>query len=173
MLKAPALVSVSRDGSRMFDRSANVIADARTGETIATIAAPNRARSEMLYDGRVAMTFMDARNVPHLRTFTRDGKPLHEVVFPKVVMIGIAGETENGKLIVSERWSTSFVVDLASGVVERTLTGIAGPLPRWSDDPRLIRYAADQEFVGVDAKEKLVVWKNEGRASARPLLPSR
>ena len=165
-------VSVSGDGSRMLIRGANVIADGRTAETIATIDTRNVTHSEMLYDGRVAAITLDDR-MPHLRTFERDGTPRHVVAFPNTRTIWIAGETENGKLILAAYGKTMYVVDLARGAIEQRLDGIRGPVPRWSADPRLMRYGADQELVGIDAKGRLVAWKNIGRASARPLLHSR
>lgn len=163
--------SVSGDGTRMFVRGANVIADGRTGETIAEIQLENVSSSEMLFDGRVALVTHDGL-VPHLRTYDRDGALRHDVPFTKVRGVWIVGETENGKLILAAHGRTMYVVNLASGTIEQTLEGVRGPMPQWSATPRLMRYAADQEFVGVDRNGKLVVWKNEGRASARPLLLS-
>jgi len=166
-------VSVSGDGARMFIRGSNVIADGRTGETIAEIKTENLSSSRMLFDGRVALVTHDGL-VPHLRIYDRDGAPRRDVAFPKVRSVGIVGETENGKLILASYTArTTFVVDPTSGVIEQTLEGVKGPMPQWSADPRLMRYAADQEFVGVNTSGKLVAWKNEGRASARPLLLSR
>ena len=159
--------SVSGDGARMFVRGANVIADGRTGETIAEIQAEN-ASSEMLFDGSVALiTYVG--DLSHLRTYDRDGALRHDVPITKVRGVWIVGETESGKLILAAHGKTMYVVDLASGAIEQKLEGVRGPMPQWSADPRLMRYAADQEFVGVDTNGKLVVWKNEGRASARPL----
>jgi hypothetical protein len=165
-------VSVSGDGARMFVRGANVIADGRTGQTIAEIAASDVSSSAMLFDGSVALVSY-GRGVPHLRTYDRDGAPRHDVAFPNVRSVWIAGEIENGKLILTVHGRTMCVVDLASGSIEQRLENVRGPMPHWSTDPRLIRYAADQEFVAVDKNGKLIVWKNEGRASARPLLSSR
>ena len=164
--------AVSGDGSRMFLRGANAIVDGRTAETIATIDATNARQSVMLHDGRVALITVDG-DVPHLRTFERDGTPRHDVTFPNADASWIAGETENGKLILSAYYKRTYVVDLAGGAIEQTIEGVRGPMQRLSADPRLMRFAADQELVAVDKNGKLVVWKNEGRASARPLLPSR
>jgi hypothetical protein len=165
-------VSVSGDGSRMFIRGANEIADGRTAATIAKIDAANITHSTMLYDGRVALITRDA-GVPHLRTYERDGKPRHDVAFPNVRAIWIAAEMEDGKLILAAYGKTMYVFDLASGVIEKKLDGIRGPVPRWGIDPRLARFAADQELVAIDAKGKLVLWKHEGRTAVRPLLASR
>lgn len=163
--------SVSGDGARMFVRGTNVIADGLTGETIAAIQAENVASSEMLFDGSVALiAFVD--DLSHLRIYDRNGALRHDVPFTKVRGVWIVGETENGKLILAAHGRTMYVVDLASGAIEQTLDGVRGPMPRWSADPRLMRYAADQEFVGMDRNGKLIVWKNKGRASARPLLLS-
>jgi hypothetical protein len=164
-------VAVSRDGSRMFIRGLNVIADGRTAETIAQLSAPGLKVSEMLNDGRVAIVEREGE-VVHLRTFERDGTPRHVVPFPGVRAIWIAGETESGKLILAAYGRTMWVVDLARGVVEKSVPGVRGPLPRWGAvDPRLIRY--EGELAGVDSNGKLVAWKSEGRTAVRPLLQSR
>ncbi|HET8772584.1 MAG TPA: hypothetical protein VFP80_02285, partial [Thermoanaerobaculia bacterium] len=158
MLPAPGLgVAVSGDGSRMFVREANVIADGRTGETIAQLTAPRVVVGEMLYDGRVALITQE-KDGPHLRTYERDGTARHDVPFPGVRFIRIAAETEDGKLILAAYGKTMYVVDLGTGVIEHTLPGIRGPSPRWSPDPRLPRFAAGQDLVGLDAKGKLIVW---------------
>lgn len=162
-------VSVSGDGSRMFVRGPNVIADGRTAEPIATLDMWNVVHAAMLYDGRLALITYD-RGVPHLRTFDRDGAPRHDVAFPGVRSIWIAGETANGKLILAAYGRSVYVVDLGTGAIERKLAGVRGPTPNWSDEPRLIRYAADQELVGVDASGKLIVWSTT-RPTPRPLLP--
>ncbi len=167
-LAAPGLgVSASGDGSRMFVREANVIVDGRTGETIAQLEVPRVVFSEMLYDGRVALITKEADG-PHLRTFERDGTPRHDVPFPQVRFIRIAAETEDGKLILAAHGKTMYVVDLATGVIERELPGIRGPVPRSSADPRLIRFAAGQELVGLDAKGRLIIWSTV-RPTPRPL----
>ena len=165
-------VSVSGDGSRMLLNAVDVIADARTGETIAQIAGALSWSQEMLHDGRVALMLREG-GMPRLRLYDRDGTLRHVVPFPGARVVWIAAETENGKLILAGHGKTMYVVDLASGVVERKLEGLHGPVPRWSVDPRLIRFAADQELVSVDAKGNLVTWKSEGRVGVRPLLPSR
>lgn len=169
VLPAPGLgVAVSGDGSRMFVREANVIADGRTGETIAQLAVPRVAAGEMLYDGHVALITKEADG-PHLRTFDRDGAPRHDVPFPKVRFLRIAAETEDGKLILSAYGRTMYVVDLATGAIEHRLPGVQGPSPRWSPDPHLPRFAAGQELVGLDEKGKLITW-SVARPTPRPLF---
>lgn len=160
-------VSVSGDGSRIFVREANVIADGRTGETIVQLAVPRVLLGEMLYDGRVALITQEADG-PHLRTFARDGTPRHDVPFPKVRFIRIAAETEDGKLILAAHGRTMYVVDLATGVLEHTIPGVRGPTPRWTTDPRLPRFAAGQELVGLDEQGKLITW-SVARPTPRPL----
>jgi len=165
MTRNPA--SVSGDGSRMLVRGSNVIADGRTGETLVQLDVPTVRHGEMLHDGRVALITRDG-GTPHLRTFERDGTPRHDVAFPNARSIWIAAETDNGKLILTAFGKTTYVVNLASGVIERKLEGIRGPVPRWSGDPRLVRFAADQELVGVDTNGKLIAWSTT-RAETRPL----
>ncbi|HEX6096820.1 MAG TPA: hypothetical protein VF432_10895 [Thermoanaerobaculia bacterium] len=150
-------VSVSGDGSRMFLPTLNAIADGRTGETLAQLAVANVTDSEVLHDGRVVLITREP-GAYHLRTFERDGTPRHDVPL-RQAPIWIAAETETGKLILAEHGKTMVVVDLARGAIERTLPGIRGPIPRWSRDPRLPRYAADQQFAAIDAKGKLTFWR--------------
>lgn len=161
-------VSVSGDGSRMFVQGANVIADGRTAEPIVTLDVPNVTDAAMLYDGSVALIAY-ADGVPHLRTFGPDGTPRYGVAFDGVRSIWIAAETEDGKLILAAYGKTVYVVDLTTGAIERKLDGVRGPSPGWSDEPRLTRYARDQEFVGVDASGKLILWSTS-RPAPRPLL---
>lgn len=174
MVEAPRqAVSASRDGSRMLILgSASIIADGRTGATIAQLPTAQVHDAKMLRDGRVARVER-VGGVPHLRTYERDGAPRHDVPFPGVRSIWIAGETEDGKLILAAFGKTMIVVDLATGAVEQKLGGLRGPVPSWTADPRLVLYGADQELVGVDAGGKLVAWKHEGRTAVRPLLRSR
>jgi hypothetical protein len=160
-------VSVSGDGARMYVRGANLIADGRTGETIAQLPVAHVTDGEMLHDGRVAL-IERVGAVPHLRTFDRDGAPRHDLPFPGVRSLWIAAETGNGKLILAAFGKTMIVVDIATGTVERTLQGLRGPLPRWTPDPRLARFAADQELVGMDERGKLVTW-SPSRPAPRPL----
>ncbi len=159
-------VSVSGDGSRMFIRGANIVADGRTAQTIATLNAPHATHSAMLYDGRVAMIVLE-NGAPHLRTFGSEGAPQHDVAFPNTRSLWIAGETENGKLLLAAFGRTMYVVDLGSGAIERKLEGVRGPLPRWWGEPRLTRFGANQELVGTKAGA-LVAWNTSG--SVRPIL---
>lgn len=160
LVRAPRQpVSATRDGSRIFIRGANVIADGRTGATVAAIAG-NVVHSAMLNGGRLAVVTHDG-TVPQLRTFEPDGTPRHTVSFPNIRSIWIAAETEDGKLILAGHGKTMIVVDHATGVVEKTVSGVRGPMPRWSADPRLVRFAADQQLAGVDANGKLLYWSPE------------
>lgn len=163
----PNAASVSGDGSRMFIRGANVILDGRTGATVATLVIPESVNSGMLYDGRVAAATREA-GVPHLRIFAPDGTPLHDIAFPAHRGIWIGAETEEGKLILAATDRRTVVVDLATGTVERTLI-LRGAVPGWGGDAHLPRFAAGQELVAVDAKERLVVW-SLARPDVRPLL---
>jgi hypothetical protein len=108
----------------------------------------------MLGDGGIAMITSDPR--PHLRTFERDGTPRHVVEIAEEIRF--AGETENGKLILAGLGKTMYVFDLAGGRIERRLEGIRGPMPRSGADPRLARYAANQEFAGVK-DGALAMWR--------------
>lgn len=162
-------VHVSRDGSRMFVPGLNVIADARTGAVLARIGMTGVMPSRMLHDGRVAILERPA-GAARLRIYDREGVLRHDIALPQARRHRIAGETEEGKLLLASSGPRMVVVDAARGVIERTLEGIRGPIPQWTVDPRLIRYAAGQELAAVDAKGALVTW-SVARPVPRPLLP--
>jgi len=164
-------VAVSGDGSRMLVLKANLIVDGRTGATLATLPRQVFAPAAMLSDGSVAGVVYE--NGPHLRLFAPDGRLLHDLPMPRERHLYIGGEIEGGKLFLVSQGGTTYVVDAARGAVVRRLDGVRAAWIRLSADPRLIRYAADQELVGSNAKGELVLWKHEGRAEARPLLQSR
>ena len=165
-------VTVSGDGSRMFVRQANVLLDGRTGETIAQLDLPGFFSGAVLHDGRLAVVTRDERG-SHLRIFERDGTPRHDLAFPQYRALWISAQTEDGKLILAAPDRRTVVADVVTGTVERTLTDVRGPDPMGWLDPRLPRFAADQEFVALDGKGTLILWKNEGRTVVRPLFPSR
>lgn len=160
-------VSVSGDATRMFVQGPNLIIDARTGATIAPVEPRHFVSASMLHDGSVAGISLE--NGPHLRLYAPDGTPRHDIALTGERMVWIAAETETGKLILAARGGTMYVVDVAAGTIAQKLA-LRGPFPPPSADPRLTRYGADQELVSRDANGRLVVWKHEGRAPARPLL---
>ena len=162
--------SVSADGTRLFVGGPNVIADGRTGAPIATIPG-TYVTARMLHDGTVAGISYET-GTPHLHLYAPDGRRLHDLALAPTRNVWIAGEIEGGKLILATV-GAMYVVDVQRGAVERKLEQVTGPLPRNTADPRLIRYGADQELVGRGKGRRLVVWKHEGRAEARPLLQSR
>ncbi len=164
-------ISVSGDGSRMFVRGPNVIADARTGATIAPVDRdldPDRYSSaSMLHDGRVAAISYAART-PRLRLYAPDGTRTAEIALQPARSVWISGEIEGGRLILTAHRGTMYVIDVARGVIEQRLDGVNGPRPRFSADPRLIVYAADRDLIARKGKD-LIVWNANGRAAARPL----
>jgi hypothetical protein len=162
--------SVSADGTRLFVGGPNVIADGRTGATIAAIPGTYIV-ARMLHDGGVAGISHES-GVPHLHLYAPDGRRLHDLALAPARNVWISGEIEGGKLLLATI-GAMYVVDVPRGAIVRKREQITGPLPRNSPDPRLIRYGATQEFVARGKGRRLVVWKHEGRAEARPLLQSR
>jgi hypothetical protein len=165
------VVSVSGDGTRMFLRGPNVIADAHSGATIARLDAERYGVASMLHDGSVVAAAF-AKGTARVHIYGPDGVRRHELTLPGTAGLWIAGEVEGGKVLLATRRGM-LVVDVNRGTIVQKLDGVRGPMPRFSADPRLIRYAANEELVGRADDGKLVVWKHEGRAEARPLLQSR
>ena len=151
-------VAVSSDGTRMFILGANVIADARTAATIAPLPATNILHATVLQDGSVAGVTYE-KPVVHLRTFSADGQARYDVPVPGAKNLWICGEMEGGKLILAGSGKGMMVFDTQRGVIERTLPDVKGPFPRFSTDPRLPRYAANQKFLAADANGKLSNWE--------------
>lgn len=161
-------ITVSGDGTRMFLRGKNMIADVHSGTIIAALDPARYNVASMLHDGSVVAAAF-ANGGAHVHIYGPDGEHRHELTLPKTPGLWISGEVEGGKVLLATR-SGMVVIDVNSGTVVRRVDGVRGPMPRFSADPRLIRYAADQELVGRTEDGKLVVWKHEGRAEARPLL---
>ena len=155
-------ISISGDGTRMFLRGPNLIVDARTAAVVANLGTERFTTAAMLHDGTVAA--VQPGSVPHLRLHARDGRLLHDLPVPGERNVWVAAEVEGGKLILTSRSGTTYVVDVVRGAIERRLPGLRGP---YQASARLIRYGAGQELVG-RTREGLVAWKLDG--SARPLL---
>lgn len=160
--------SVSGDGSRMFLRADRIIADGRTGATIARLPKGEGRpfATAMLNDGRVALAGR-TKATTILRIYTRDGALQREVTMP-VREAWIVGERTDGKLLLlgfntvtrepNGRGRTMFLVDLNRGTIDRTLPDVRGPVLGWSPDPRLVRYDANAKLAAVDASGKLMFW---------------
>lgn len=174
-------ISVSRgDGSTMFVRNAGLILDGRTGETTGTIPSEDVATAAVLHDGTVAVVAQSGEG-RLIRTYDRTGAQRTAVALPGVSWAVIAGETDNGRLLVIAREGTfhpgtapsgepaMYVIDLAQRRVESRIDGVRGPIPHWSPDPRLDRYASGQDFAAVDRDGKLVAW-SLARPEPRPML---
>lgn len=158
-------VSVSGDGTRLWLRGAGTIVDGRSVKPIAQLPIPGQPMSVMLHDGSVAATSWN-EGQSRLLLFAPDGGPLHDLLIPSEGRAFVVGETTDGKLILrTNRQITGqvgtgrsmLVVDLTSGVIERTVPDVNGPLPSWSE-PRAARYEAGVRFVAVDAKGELITW---------------
>jgi ABC-type transport system involved in multi-copper enzyme maturation permease subunit len=160
-------VSVSGDGSRMYLRGDRVIADGRTGATIATVPSGDESpwASAMLTDGRV-VTIERAGAGARLSIYSRDGVQQHQLRLP-MPSAWLSGERADGKAIVvglgplnagGKRNASVFLVDLNRGVIERTLANTRGPLPSWSSDPRLAYYDANAKLAAIGPNGKLTYW---------------
>lgn len=174
-------ISASRgDGSTMFVRDVGLILDGRTAETVGTIPSEDVTSSVVLHDGTVAVVARSGEG-RQIRTYDRTGAHRATVALPGASSASIAGETDNGRLLVAGRGGSfrpgqapsgeqaMFVVDLAKGSVELKVDGVRGPMPQWSPDPRLDRYASGQDFAALDRNGKLVAW-SLARPEPRPLL---
>ncbi|HVG24708.1 MAG TPA: hypothetical protein VND45_11180 [Thermoanaerobaculia bacterium] len=161
-------VAASADGSRLMLMKVNLILDGRTGATLATIPPQAFTPGTMLADGRVAGIVYE--NGPRVRVFAQDGRMLHDIAMPGERQVYIAGETEGGKLLLATLRAKMYVVDLATGAVVQRLAGVHGGWMTWSADPRLKRFATDQDLVGVGRGRKLVQWSPRAGGTVRPLL---
>jgi hypothetical protein len=161
-------ISVSRNATRMFVRGPNLIVDGRTGAVLGAIGSERYSSASMLSDGSVA-AISRAGQGPRLQLFGRDGRLRHEVPLMPARSHWITGEVEGGKVILAAHGGTMYVVDVATGKIARKLDGVSGPFPRFSADPRLIRFGAGQELVG-RRDGRLVAWSASGGAAPRALL---
>ncbi|HEX6083299.1 MAG TPA: hypothetical protein VF266_02160 [Thermoanaerobaculia bacterium] len=161
-------VSVSGDGTRMFVRGPNVIADARSGAAIATLDAERYGAASMLHDGSVVAAAF-AKGAARVHLYGPDGVRRHELTLPGTPGLWITGEVEGGRVLLTTRHGM-LVVDVNRGVIVRKLDGVRGPTPHLGADPRLVRYGASEELVGRTEKGQLVLWQPEGQAAPRPLL---
>jgi len=170
-------LSVSGDGSRILHLGGNRILDGRTAQPIARVqfaGRPIRAEKgpslgrnrDLLHDGTLVAVTTGEDGSAQLETFSRDGQPQHTVTFPGVRRLLLAGEIEGGKLILAMGEPNTprttigrgmIVFDLKRGVIERVMKDIRGPLPRLND-PGVVRYAAEQPLVALNAQGKLVTW---------------
>jgi hypothetical protein len=155
-------ISISGDGTRMFLRGPNLIVDGRTGAAVANVGTERFTTAAMLHDGSVAAVLPGP--APRLRLHGRDGRLLYDLPVPGEQNVWVAAEAEGGKLILTSRSGTTYVVDVARGAIERKLPGLRGP---YRPSARLLRYGADQELVG-RTRDGLVAWRLDG--SMRPLM---
>ena len=162
-LEGGAVLSASGDGSRMLLRR-DVIADGRTAQTIATLPAwpATMNRPRMLHDGSIARTGVVA-GTAHAQILNAEGALLHDVVLPDVRNAVVADATADRKLIVLGSREVgkdrrTFVIDMASGKLERTMAGIRGPYHWWASDPR--RTPFHGELLSTDASGDLIAWNH-------------
>ncbi|HEX2120806.1 MAG TPA: hypothetical protein VHL59_04115 [Thermoanaerobaculia bacterium] len=157
-----AAISTSLDGSRLLIRGAGVIADGRSGATIATlpVKARNSFANAMMSDGTVAVVHA-TNGVARLYTFSRDGQPLGQVVLPGVSAGWLIGQIGDDRIVVGG-WDRAhnhktYVVDIARGAVERRVDGFKSGPAEWHE-PQLRRFAEDQPIAGVDASGRVALW---------------
>ena len=152
------LLMASADGARLLV-DAKTVVNGRTGQTLLTLppwpALEQRAR--MLSDGSVARTGV-VRGTTHVQIIDLSGAVQSEIVLNGMRHALIVGEAEGKKLLVYGRKATGlprtgFVIDLASGKIDRTVANPDGWWPRWGTDPRASIIPANA-----------IDWKVKGRA---------
>jgi hypothetical protein len=172
------LIALSADGSRMLIKKQGILADGRTGATIATLATGTDDSfwaSTMLSDGRTVIGrrstgtgTISASRSTLMTIYAPDGEKQHEVAVPDHLMI--VGEREGGKVVLmglsnadlpsdNAEGRSMYLVDVNRGVLEKTVRDTKGPAPQWSADPRLVRYSANTRFAAVDKQGKLTYWQ--------------
>ena len=174
------LRSASGDGSLLFNGQRHVV-DGRTVATVAMLPewSAEGQRGRMLHDGSVVRTGRIG-GAAHLQIFGRDGTLRHEAALPGAEFAFVSAATSDGKLVVAgSRWSgrevtarQTYVVDIASGKIERVLNGVRALWPAWETDARSAAYPAGADMLGTDETGRSVSWKTKGRAAARPLVAS-
>lgn len=161
-------IGLSADGTTMLVRHHGVIADARTGATLATIpvSGGNDMTNAMLSDGQVASMARDDRGTT-LRFYRKDGTLRHQTRVENFRIGWVWSETRDGKLLlatsskpgdVTKRGRSMVVVDVASGNVERVIPALFAGMPTWGGDGRLPLINASQRLAGVDGEGNLVLW---------------
>ncbi|HEX7705377.1 MAG TPA: hypothetical protein VF701_02865 [Thermoanaerobaculia bacterium] len=148
------------------------IIDGRSGELIATIPISSRFPhgTAMLHDGRVGV-IETSPEMSRLSLYSPAGEPAGSVALAPGVVGSLAGETQDGALILStirakkegefgfdESSRAMVVIDLASLTVRRHVAGIRGPYSQFTADSRLPMYAADSTFMAIGAKNQAVLW---------------
>lgn len=170
-------VRASADASRILVTRSGLVADGRTGAPIVQLPVRTNGRyhSAIMSDGTIAMIRRDGEQTK-LFLFAADGTPRRQIVLPTYTQL-VVGETDGNKLIVigadkpiqdSARKRMTFVIDTARGTIERTLTGLRGPLPV-DGDPRLAHYGASERLVAQKDDGRLVTW-NAQTGEVRELL---
>jgi len=165
---------ISPDGTRLFLAASGILADAHTGATLATLPVTTKIAfaTAVLRDGSIAI-IKDSR----VHVFAANGTPVRQIALP-TRRGWISGEVDGGKLIVlgldasNDEGSGSgrrmFVIDVARGVVERTMNDLKGPVPDWSD-LSTPQFRANQQLAAVNAERKLVLWNpSTGAVTAFP-----
>jgi hypothetical protein len=151
-------LTASRDGSRLLI-DANTVLNARTGETLFMLPqwTALAQRSRMLPDGSIARTGV-VGGANHVQIIDPNGAVQNEVVLAGMRHALIVGESEGNKLLVVGRKGTSlprtgFVIDLATGKIDRTVPNPDGWWPKSGTDPRTSVIPANA-----------IEWKVKGRA---------
>lgn len=160
-------ISMSPDGSTMLVRASGVVADARTGEPVATLPIALRSpfASAILAGNRIAVVDSSS-GTPVLHLFTHAGEAVAEIQLPQVDRAWITAQTSDGKLLLMGRSIHAgrtdrgmLVVDPTSGELERFMPGVMGPVARPIRETRLQTFAADAWLAGIDEDRQIVLWK--------------
>jgi ABC-type transport system involved in multi-copper enzyme maturation permease subunit len=149
---------VTGDGSRILLRPAAEVVDMRSGATVAALPIKREKVFfiTMLRDGSTIVT-RDSK----LYHFDPTGKLAGEVPLP-VKAAGVAGQIGASKLLLGvtgqdpSQWRM-LIVDLATHKLERTVDGVLGPVPAWTE-PVMRQFPEDATFIGIDRSRKMVTW---------------
>jgi ABC-type transport system involved in multi-copper enzyme maturation permease subunit len=158
-------VTASEDGSRLLSRSGGLLLDGRTGATLARYGTIGGGR--ILRDGTVAV--VTPWNQGARVTLHRPGAAPIEVALPKMQIAQIRGEIAPGRLAVqgAEKWeayhyaklSHLYVIDVATGKIERVDRNTRGPLLAWNNsDPRPLALDTGRPLAAYDHDGKVVMW---------------
>jgi hypothetical protein len=162
-------LALTADGSRLFLPRDGAVIDTHTGATLATLPVrPERPFfSTMLRDGSTVVT-RDSK----LYYADRNGTLIAEIPIP-VRQAAVVGQLGASKVLLAvtrdKAKQRMLIVDLAARRVQRSIDGLVGPIPTWTD-PVLRDYRDDGTFVALDANRKLVLWN--ARTGARKPFPS-
>jgi len=153
-------VSVTADGTLLYlSRDAKLV-DAVTGTVRATLPLPvtRASRARMLADGTIVVM-----QGSKLHIFDRAGRSVREIALPRLAFAVVTGQLGDDRALLfggpdEKRFGGSmYVVNVRTGIIEKTMPRLVGPRVEWTLDPRLTRYPADATFASTDYR-KLIYW---------------